>query len=74
MSRIALGSEFLFASADVDPIGTAGFSAAEVKAIVEDNPRELFHYCRVDDEVAYLCISMKNILNQSVDLVARPRE
>jgi aminocarboxymuconate-semialdehyde decarboxylase len=45
VSRIALGSDYSFPPADLDPIGTvckAGFSAAEIKAIVEDNPRELF--------------------------------
>jgi aminocarboxymuconate-semialdehyde decarboxylase len=45
VSRIALGSDYSFPPADLDPVGTvrkAGFSATEVQAIVEDNPRTLF--------------------------------
>jgi aminocarboxymuconate-semialdehyde decarboxylase len=45
VSRIALGSDYSFPPADLDPVGTvrrAGFSPAETKAILEDNPRRLF--------------------------------
>jgi aminocarboxymuconate-semialdehyde decarboxylase len=45
VDRIALGSDYSFPPADLTPVQTvrdAGFSAAEFKAIVEDNPRALF--------------------------------
>ena len=45
IERIALGSDYSFPPADLDPLATvraAGFSAAEFNAIVEDNPRKLF--------------------------------
>ena len=45
VSRVALGSDYSFPPADNDPVATvkaAGFSAAEIKAIVEDNPRDIF--------------------------------
>jgi aminocarboxymuconate-semialdehyde decarboxylase len=45
VDRIVLGSDYSFPPADLDPIGTvrkAGFSAADVRSIVEDNPRVLF--------------------------------
>ena len=45
VDRIALGSDYSFPPADLDPIGTvrkAGFSDLEYKRIVEDNPRALF--------------------------------
>jgi aminocarboxymuconate-semialdehyde decarboxylase len=45
VDRIALGSDYSFPPADLSPVQTvrdAGFSAAELKAIVEDNPRALF--------------------------------
>jgi aminocarboxymuconate-semialdehyde decarboxylase len=45
VDRIALGSDYSFPPADLMPVQTvrdAGFSAAEFKAIVEDNPRALF--------------------------------
>lgn len=45
IGRIALGSDYSFPPADLDPVGTvrqAGFSSAEFKAIVDDNPRALF--------------------------------
>jgi aminocarboxymuconate-semialdehyde decarboxylase len=45
VERIALGSDYSFPPADLDPVGTvhkAGFSADEVKTILEDNPRRLF--------------------------------
>ena len=45
VSRVALGSDYSFPPADNDPVATvraAGFSDAEIKAIVEDNPREIF--------------------------------
>jgi len=44
-ARIALGSDYSFPPADLDPVGTvhaAGFSATEIRAILEDNPRALF--------------------------------
>lgn len=47
--RIALGSDYSFPPADLDPVRTvrdAGFTAAEFKAIVEDNPRALFPQLR----------------------------
>lgn len=45
VERIALGSDYSFPPADLDPMATvraAGFSAAEIRAIAEDNPRALF--------------------------------
>ncbi len=45
VDRIALGSDYSFPPADRDPVGmvrSAGFTDAELKAIVEDNPRVLF--------------------------------
>lgn len=45
VSRIVLGSDYSFPPADLDPVGMvrkAGFSAAEVQEIVEENPRALF--------------------------------
>lgn len=45
VERIALGSDYSFPPADLDPMATvraAGFSAAEIRAISEDNPRALF--------------------------------
>jgi len=45
VGRIALGSDYSFPPADLDPVGTvrnAGFSPADVQAILEDNPRALF--------------------------------
>jgi len=45
IDRIALGSDYSFPPADLTPVQTghdAGFSAAELKAIVDDNPRALF--------------------------------
>lgn len=45
VDRIALGSDYSFPPADLDPLATvraAGFSAAEIRAIAEDNPRKLF--------------------------------
>jgi aminocarboxymuconate-semialdehyde decarboxylase len=45
IERIALGSDYSFPPADLDPLATvraAGFSAAEFNTIVEDNPRKLF--------------------------------
>ena len=45
VERIALGSDYSFPPADLDPMATvraAGFSAAEIQAIAEDNPRKLF--------------------------------
>ena len=45
VERIALGSDYSFPPADLDPLATvraAGFSAAEIHAIAEDNPRTLF--------------------------------
>jgi len=45
VDRIALGSDYSFPPADIDPVETvrkAGFSAVEVKTILEDNPRVLF--------------------------------
>ncbi|AXK80940.1 hypothetical protein DW352_10715 [Pseudolabrys taiwanensis] len=45
VDRIALGSDYSFPPADIDPVETvrkAGFSAEEVKTILEDNPRVLF--------------------------------
>jgi len=45
VERIALGSDYSFPPADHDPLATvraAGFSAAEIHAISEDNPRALF--------------------------------
>jgi len=43
--RIALGSDYSFPPEDRDPVNTvrkAGFSAEDVKKILEDNPRALF--------------------------------
>jgi aminocarboxymuconate-semialdehyde decarboxylase len=43
--RIALGSDYSFPPEDRDPVNTvrkAGFSAEDVKKILEDNPRVLF--------------------------------
>lgn len=45
VDRIALGSDYSFPPADIDPVETvrkAGFSAEEVITILEDNPRVLF--------------------------------
>jgi aminocarboxymuconate-semialdehyde decarboxylase len=45
VDRIALGSDYSFPPADLDPIGTvrkAGFSDSDYRRIVEDNPRALF--------------------------------
>jgi aminocarboxymuconate-semialdehyde decarboxylase len=45
IERIALGSDYSFPPADLDPLATvraAGFSAAQIRAIAEDNPRRLF--------------------------------
>jgi aminocarboxymuconate-semialdehyde decarboxylase len=45
VERIALGSDYSFPPADLDPVGTvkaAGFSEAEQHTIFEDNPRALF--------------------------------
>lgn len=45
VDRIALGSDYSFPPADLDPVETvrkAGFSAEEVITILEDNPRVLF--------------------------------
>ena len=45
VDRIALGSDYSFPPADLDPVGTvrkAGFSDLEYRRIVEDNPRALF--------------------------------
>lgn len=45
IERIALGSDYSFPPADLDPLATvraAGFSAAEIRTIAEDNPRRLF--------------------------------
>jgi aminocarboxymuconate-semialdehyde decarboxylase len=45
VERIALGSDYSFPPADLDPVGTvkaAGFSDAEQRTIFEDNPRALF--------------------------------
>lgn len=45
VDRIVLGSDYSFPPADLDPLDTvrkAGFSAAEIKKILEDNPRVLF--------------------------------
>lgn len=45
VGRIVLGSDYSFPPADLDPMATvraAGFSAADIGAIAEDNPRELF--------------------------------
>lgn len=45
VERIALGSDYSFPPADPDPLATvraAGFSAAEIRTISEDNPRALF--------------------------------
>ncbi len=45
LDRLALGTDESFPPADLDPLGSlqaAGFSAKDVKAIAEDNPRRLF--------------------------------
>jgi aminocarboxymuconate-semialdehyde decarboxylase len=45
VEQIALGSDYSFPPADLDPVGSvraAGFSPAEVQAIVEYNPCKLF--------------------------------
>jgi aminocarboxymuconate-semialdehyde decarboxylase len=45
VDRIALGTDYSFPPADNTPMQTvfdAGFSAAEIKVIAEDNPRALF--------------------------------
>jgi aminocarboxymuconate-semialdehyde decarboxylase len=45
VDRIVLGSDYSFPPADLDPVDTvrkASFSAAEIKKILEDNPRVLF--------------------------------
>jgi aminocarboxymuconate-semialdehyde decarboxylase len=44
-AQIVVGSDYSFPPADLDPIGTvraAGFSAEEIQAICERNPRSLF--------------------------------
>ena len=44
-AQIVVGSDYSFPPADLDPIGTvraAGFSAEEIQAICEQNPRSLF--------------------------------
>lgn len=44
-TQIVVGSDYSFPPADLDPIGTvraAGFSAEEIQAIFERNPRALF--------------------------------
>ena len=45
VERITLGTDYSFPPADLDPmatVGAAGFSAAEIRTIAEDNPRRLF--------------------------------
>jgi aminocarboxymuconate-semialdehyde decarboxylase len=45
VDRIVLGSDYSFPPADLDPVGTvrrAGFSAADLRTIVDGNPRILF--------------------------------
>jgi aminocarboxymuconate-semialdehyde decarboxylase len=45
VAQLALGTDESFPPSDRDPLATvkaAGFSAAEIKAITEDNPRRLF--------------------------------
>jgi aminocarboxymuconate-semialdehyde decarboxylase len=45
VDRIVLGSDYSFPPADLDPVDTvrkASFSTAEIKKILEDNPRVLF--------------------------------
>ncbi|MDB5520218.1 MAG: hypothetical protein JWQ17_6976 [Tardiphaga sp.] len=45
VGRLALGTDYSFPPAELDPLGhvrRAGFSPAEVEAIVESNPRILF--------------------------------
>lgn len=45
VERIALGSDYSFPPADLDPVASvraAGFSAPELAAVLEENPRALF--------------------------------
>jgi len=45
VERIVLGTDYSFPPADLDPMSTvraAGFSAAEMRVIAEENPRRLF--------------------------------
>jgi aminocarboxymuconate-semialdehyde decarboxylase len=45
VARLALGTDYSFPPAELDPLGSvhrAGFSPAEIEAIVESNPRALF--------------------------------
>jgi aminocarboxymuconate-semialdehyde decarboxylase len=45
VDRIVLGSDYSFPPSDHDPVGTvrkAGFTDAEIRRILDDNPRELF--------------------------------
>jgi aminocarboxymuconate-semialdehyde decarboxylase len=45
VDRIVLGSDYSFPPEDRDPVGSvrsAGFSAGEVRKVIEDNPRALF--------------------------------
>jgi aminocarboxymuconate-semialdehyde decarboxylase len=45
VERLVLGTDYSFPPADTDPLGSvnrAGFSPADIKAIVERNPRILF--------------------------------
>ncbi len=45
IDRVVLGSDDSFPPADRDPMGSirsAGFTAAEIRTIAEDNPRVLF--------------------------------
>jgi aminocarboxymuconate-semialdehyde decarboxylase len=45
VGRLALGTDYSFPPADMDPLGNvhrAGFSPAEIEAIAERNPRILF--------------------------------
>jgi aminocarboxymuconate-semialdehyde decarboxylase len=45
VGRLVLGTDYSFPPAELDPLGSvrrAGFSSAEIEAIVESNPRVLF--------------------------------
>jgi aminocarboxymuconate-semialdehyde decarboxylase len=45
VAQVALGTDYSFPPADLDPLATvraAGFSAAEVEAVTETNPRRIF--------------------------------
>ncbi|MBO0757343.1 MAG: amidohydrolase, partial [Bradyrhizobiaceae bacterium] len=45
LDRLVLGTDYSFPPADMNPLASlkaAGFSAAEIKRIAEDNPRRLF--------------------------------